>query len=166
MNSQAYNLLWIRPDFAKEGEIFNPPIKDADLNNLLNICKINPGVDVRFWVDFKRLSPEQQNWLHKEINEAGMSNLELLDLRSIDLYKNDHIFNAEGADNWRVADELGTTHIYGAIDAAKILVCTVGNYEQQFFSDLDIKGLDIRSEVVQKKLDRVGFFYRRQKGSI
>lgn len=156
MNSQAYNLLWIRPDFAKEGEIFTPPLEEVYLNDLQKICKINSGVDVRFWVDFKRLSNEQQTWLQKKITEIGIANLQLLDLRSIDLYKNDYVFNTEGTDNRGIANLEGVAHIYGAVDAAKILVCMEGNYKQQFFSDLDIKGLDVNSEILQNKLGRVG----------
>jgi hypothetical protein len=85
-----------------------------------------------------------------------MSNLQLLDLRSIDLYRDDYIFNTEGTDDRWTAGQPGKTHIFGVVDAAKILVCTEGDYEQQIFSDLDIRGLDVNSEEIQEKLDLVG----------
>jgi hypothetical protein len=156
MRSQAYNLIWIRPDFAKEGEKFTQPIKQEYLDNLVGICMINSGVDVRFWVDMERLSEEQRSWLQAKIDEIGMSKLEVLDLRSIELYKNDHIFRVEGTDNRRIAQEQDIEHIYGAVDAAKLLVCTQGDYDQQYVVDLNINWLDVNSEIVQEKLMHVG----------
>lgn len=107
-----------------------------------------------FWVDSKRLTERQMAYLRGML-EDGMPNVRLRDLREIPEYDKEPLYNkGETNPNWRQ----GSQHslIWRQVDAAKILVCLQGRYDQTFFSDLDHSHLGINSPRVQEMLKNHG----------
>lgn len=153
-NSQAYNLLWIRPDFAEQGEAFRQPIPSKTVENMRGIAERNSGVDVRLWVDSRRMSESQMQWLKNMIRETPSGNVFLQDLRSIPEYNNHHLYNqGETTREWRFDKH---SLVWRQVDAARILVCLQGDYDQEVYSDADVTNLEVNSEEVQSRLVKHG----------
>jgi len=154
MNKQAYNLLWVRPDFAKQGEAFRQPIPSKTVENMRGIAIRNTGVDVRLWIDSGRMAESQMRWLRDMLGETPSGNMSLHDLRSIPEYNNQYLYNqCETSQEWRFNKH---SLIWRQVDAARILVCLQGDYDQEFYSDADVTNLEINSEEVQSRLAKHG----------
>lgn len=154
MSKQAYNLLWIRPNFSERGEQFRQPMPSKTVENMRGIAERNPNVDVRLWVDSKRITEAQMQWLRDMVKECPSGNMSLLDLRTIPEYNNHHFYDQpDTSRDWR-SDKHSL--IWRQVDAAKILVCLQGDYDQELYSDADVTNLRINSEEVQGRLARHG----------
>lgn len=153
MNSKAYNLIWLSPKMsAGRSEVgqFYPPIPDDTVKNILGIAERNPKVDVRLWIDSKRLNEPQMEWLGEMITKCPTGNLSLQDLRTIPSYDQNSFYNQpDTSDNWRIDKH---SLIWRQVDAARLLSCLQGDYEQVFYSDADVTNLNIESEDVQRRL--------------
>lgn len=152
--SQAYNLLWLSPRFARErGSQYYDPIPEKTVANMLITAQRNPQADVRLWVDSQRLTEQQMEFLREMCGRSG-GNLGIQDLRSIPEYSQTSLFNrSDTSGNWR-ADKQSL--IWRQVDAAKLLVCLQGDYDQVFFSDADITNLTIASPEVQGRMTKHG----------
>lgn len=152
--SKAYNLLWIRPDFAGQDEQFRQPIPTKTVENMKGIAEQNPNADVRLWVDSKRMSEVQMRWLKEMIRETPSANMSLQDLRTIPEYDNHYFYNQpDNSPNWRLDKH---SLIWRQVDSARILACLQGEYDQVFYSDADIVNLRINSNEVQNRLKKHG----------
>lgn len=175
----AYNLLWIPVDFPADNaydrktfralyeafhaepqptDPFHQPIPQKTLENMLHIAEQNHGVEARLWVDSKRLTPAQFDWLTETVKQYSSDNLALLDLRSIGEYNHDLFYN-----NPQLATGWGWdkhSMIWRQVDSAKLLICLQGDYEQVFYSDGDMTNLLVDSEEVQTPLAKHGLLFR------
>ncbi len=153
MSTQAYNLLWLTPRFATPSEPFRQPIPAKTLENMIRIAQKNPAANVRLWVDSKRMSDSQMEWLRRIGRENSTSNLQLLDLRTIPEYDENYLFQQEDmSPNWR---DNKHSAIWRQVDAAKLFVCLQGDYDQVFYSDTDTI-IPVDSNEVQRRLVRHG----------
>lgn len=168
---QTYNLVWLTPRFVTsqpEGAPVYPLFRPETTQNMLDIARRNPGVDVRIWVDSQRHSSKQLGWL--EAQTAKANNLSALDLRDLREFRDTPFYSEEDQANWR-ADK--TSLIWRQVDAARLLVCRedLGNsIDQTFYSDMDINNLTVNSPQVQKPLQKhglivAGIFYESFLGS-
>jgi hypothetical protein len=166
MATQAYNLLWLSPDFATFAKIeyfeipglssseFHKPIPPKTVENIQNIAKQNPEVDVRLWIDSKRLTQEQRDWLENMVSQSELKNLVIHDLRTISEYCSTPLFNkSDDSPYWR-ADKKSL--IWRVVDTARILASLQGDYDQSFYSDADITNLRVNSDEVQQALSNHG----------
>ena len=154
MNTQAYNLLWIRPNFAERGEQFRQPILSKTIENIRIIAEQNSNVDVRLWVDSKRMSEAQMQWLKDMVGETLSGNMSLQDLRTIPEYNSHYLYNqTETSRDWQLDKH---SLVWRQVDAAKILVCLQGEYDQEFYSDADVVNLRVNSKEVQSRLRKHG----------
>ena len=148
--------MWLSPSFAVENAVgqFVQPIPTKTVENINKIAELNQGVDIKLWVDSRRLTSEQIDWL-KELSEACPSkNLIISDLRTIPEYNNYYLFNSPDANpDWRLDKH---SLIWRQVDAARILACLQGNYDQSFYSDADITNLDVNSKEIQNRIAKHG----------
>lgn len=155
--SQAYNLVWITPrspfDFkVLEGEQFRQPIPDHTADNILDIAGRHPNTDVLLWVDPFRLTGPQKRWMEALVGRSG--NMSLKDLRKIPEYAGTPLFNSSDySPYWRYDKN---SLIWRQVDAARILVSLQGDYDQVFYSDTDVIGLDINSDQIQSRMRKHG----------
>src|SRR3989344_3387328 len=154
---KAYNLLWLRLKFPTDKKNTKEPpqtIPNLTMENMVGIAKRNPQVDVRLWIDSQRMTDAQICWLEDETRIPSSRNLSLCDLRTIFEYNEYPLYNlADNSSNWRVDKH---SLIWRQVDAAKILTCLQGDYEQIFYSDLDITNLVVNSKEVQNPLKKHG----------
>ena len=121
---------------------------------MLGIAKRNPNVDVKLWVDSKRMTNTQMKWVRNTVGECSSHNMSLLDLRTIPEYNNHYFYNQpDNSPNWRLDKH---SLIWRQVDAARILACLQGDYDQVFYSDADITNLRVDSDEVQGRLTRHG----------
>ena len=175
----AYNLLWIPVDFPADNaydrktfgalygafhvepqptEPFHQPIPQKTLENMLHIVEQKPSASVRLWVDSKRLTPTQMDQLTEIIEQSPADNLKLLDLRSIGEYKNDRFYNEpQLAPGWGMDKN---SWIWRQVDAAKLLICLQGDYDQVFYSDGDMTNLVVAFKEIQTPLAKHGVLFR------
>lgn len=153
--SQAYNLVWLSPRFTSgDGEDFHPPFQEKTKENILAIARANPDVDVRLWVDSKRLTKLQMQWLQEMVSDSVSNNLVVQDLRTIPSYDQCPLYNKEDTSpDWRANKH---SLIWRQVDAARILACLQGEYAQSFYTDCDITRFCINSDDVQSTLSRHG----------
>lgn len=176
---RAYNLLWIPVDFPADNaydrktfgalyeafhtepqptEPFHQPIPQKTLENMLHIAEKNPSANVILWVDSKRLTPVQFDWLTETVEQYPSDNLALLDLRSIGEYNKDRFYNnPQLAPGWGMDKH---SMIWRQVDSAKLLICLQGDYDQVFYSDGDMTNLSVDSEEVQTPLAKHGLLFR------
>ncbi|MBI1214495.1 MAG: hypothetical protein GC185_01590 [Alphaproteobacteria bacterium] len=157
MASQVYNFMWLNLDAAQpdpeDGSIRHPlPLKYLD--NVRKAGKDNPGAEVVLWVDSKRLTQKQMDFLESTLEE-DRPNVHLKDLRTIPAYDQEPLYNeVEKNPNWRNGGQ--TSLIWRQVDAAKVLVTLQGDFDQSFFADLDHAHLEINGKTVQKMLNDHG----------
>lgn len=154
----SYNLLWlgirIKSEQDREKE-FQMPFSKDKLDNIARISQENPNVDVRLWIDSRRHSKAQVEWFMNLPRELGFQNLVVVDLSDVEDYRREELFyQSEQNAYWR--DGRKDSLIWRQVDVAKLLVCTEGDYDRVFYSDLD-DVLDIDSEDVISKIERNGF---------
>ncbi len=155
--TQAYNLLWMSPRFAVTGKgkdtQFHQPIPNETVENMLGISLRNPGVDVRLWIDSKRLTTPQMSWIEDTIG-GSTGNMSLQDLRSIPEYNSGSLYKSpDNSLTWRLHK---SSLIWRQVDAARILACLQGNYDQVYYSDADVTNLIVNSAKVQRVIARHG----------
>ncbi len=157
MTSRVLNFLWLNLDFPASQDADAPFIDPMPANYIQNVIRsgdINPDTNVHLWVDSKRLTSRQMNHLKKELSSAP-SNVDLKDLRSIPEYDAEGLYNKqETTRRWRTGGQ--DSIIWRQVDAAKVLVCLQGNFDQVFFADLDLARLETASAPVQKMLQKHG----------
>jgi hypothetical protein len=157
MVSQVFNFMWLNLDVAKpdpeDGSIREPlPLKYLD--NVRKAGLNNPGAEIVLWVDSKRLTQKQMDFIQQTI-EDERPNVHLKDLRSIPAYNQEPLYNeVETNPEWRNCGQ--TALIWRQVDAAKVLVSLQGKFDQSFFSDLDHAHLAINSDEVQGMLNKHG----------
>ncbi len=158
MTSQVLNFLWLNLDLPappdpKDGSI-REPLPAKYIENTRKAGKARPAAEINLWVDSKRLTQRQVDYLKKSLEE-GMTNVHLKDLRDIPAYGKEKLYNkAETNPHWRDMDQ--TSLIWRQVDAAKILISLQGSFDQAFFADLDHAHLDIDSKEVQTMLTKHG----------
>lgn len=145
MKSASYNLLWIPNG---RGRI----IPQEYLENLSLIANQNANHDVRFWIDSQRITSPEMSRLEKAVDESQARNISLQDLREIPEYQNEPLFSRYDYGLTKEKHSL----VWQQVDAARILACLQGNYDQSFYSDLDIINLKIDSDEVQEKMKKYG----------
>jgi len=158
MKKQALNFLWINLEFpakphpyADKGYIYNP-IPSEYIENMQKAAKTNSDADVFLWVDSKRLTPLQYQWL-----KATIAPVKLQDLRSIPEYNKEVLYN-QGDNNTTWREDAGKKSIiWQQVDAAKILIALQGKYVQSFFVDMDHAHIKLNNAEVQKRINKYGF---------
>ena len=152
--TKAYNLLWISPSFPASGEGLMQPIPDTTIENMYGIAGRNPNTDVRLWIDSRRMTDAQISWLEQIMEERPSSNMTLHDFRSVPEYTNHSFYNQpDNSPNWRFDKH---SLIWRQVDAARILACLQGSYDQIFYSDADVANLVIGSDEIQSRLKKHG----------
>lgn len=156
--SQVYNFLWLNLDMPPKADpedgTIREPLKPRYIKNVRDAALANPSTDVFLWVDSKRLTEKQMDFLQETLEE-DIPNVKLKDLRSIPAYEDEELYNsAEKSPNWRNGGQTST--IWRQVDAAKILITLQGDYDQSFFADIDHSHLPINSKKVQGMLEKHG----------
>ena len=156
--TKAYNLMWIPPRpyvSSMDGDgNFCQPIPDKTVKNVLAIAERNQKVDVRLWVDSRRIVGEQRQWLENMVGDCHSNNMSLLDLQSIADYRDEPLYNQPDTNLfWRSEKH---SLIWRQVDAARILACLESDFDQVFYSDADITNLVVDSPEVQRKLEKQG----------
>ncbi len=158
MTSKVLNFLWLNLDIPAppdpaDGTI-REPLPAKYIANTRKAGEAHPDAEIDLWVDSKRLTKKQMDYLKTSLEE-GMMNVHLKDLRSIPAYAKEKLYNkAETNPNWRDGGQRAL--IWRQVDAAKILVSLQGNFDQTFFADLDHAHLDIDSKEVQGMIKKHG----------
>ena len=155
MVSQAYNLVWLSPKFAQEGAEFREPIPHETFENIQFIASRNPAVDIRLWIDSKRLTALQMDWIETMVSRDVLRNFSIQDLRRIREYDDEPLFSqSEDSADWRTNKH---SLIWRVVDAARILASLQGEHDQSFYSDADIINLVINDDRIQEMLSTHGF---------
>ncbi len=160
--TKAYNLVWIPPrfreisliEYAPEDQPFRQPIPDKTVENMIGIADQNEGVDVRLWIDSRRMTTRQMTWLGEMTGRARTQNMQVVDLEAIPEYKGDYFYwLSDSSQDWRHDKH---SLIWKQVDTARILACLQGDYDQSFYSDADITNLVVASPKVQEPLQTHG----------
>jgi len=150
--TKAYNLLWIAPNFPASGKEFRQPISGGTIDNMLAIAEQNHSVDVRLWTDYKRMTQAQKEWLERTFADAP--NLSLIDLWTIPTYNQHGLFEKpDNSPNWQ---EDKHSLIWRQVDTARLLASLQGDYDQSFYSDVDVTNLNVESDEVQATFSKHG----------
>ncbi len=148
--------MWVAPQLPPTDRFYQP-IPDKTVGNMLGIAERNEGVDVRLWVDSRRITGTQLEWIQEKAGNCRSRNMSLLDLCSIPEYANGPLYAQPDTNpNWRI---FKASLIWQQVDAARILVCLAGleeGYQQVVYSDADITNMVINSKNVQPKLKKYG----------
>jgi len=154
----VYNLLYIPRKFPKEKDLVDNnsanllPSKCSE--NIVSIANQNPLTNVKFWIDSRRMTESQIENLRKLTLKTKSNNLTLCNLLTIPGYSGNPLYQkSDNSSCWEIDKH---SLIYRQVDLARILVCLQGNYDQTFYSDLDITNLVIDSEEVQTKMKKYG----------
>lgn len=148
----AYNLLWIAPHVERKNtsgtEAPAYALPERNIDNVFRISKRNPHTDVRLWIDSQRLTGAQVDRLEELLNTGPNNNITLHDLRRISAFNGNPLYNKASTHAW------GDKHsmLWRQVDAARILICLEGNYDQVFYSDMDVTDIVIESDEIQKRL--------------
>ncbi len=158
MTSQVLNFLWLNLDLPAKPDpadgTIREPLPARYIENTRNAGKAHPSAEIVLWVDSKRLTERQMEYLRESVEE-GMPNVHLKDLRDIPAYEHEPLYNeAETNPCWRGGWQ--TSMIWRQVDAAKVLVSLQGDFDQAFFADLDHAHLDIESTEVQNMIGKHG----------
>jgi len=157
MPTQAYNLLWLSPPRQSKRVVssvpFDTPIPPKTVETMLRNAQSNPTAEVRLWVDSQLHTEVQMSWLRQMTASCKNGNFSLHDLRSIDEYNRPSLSSrSDTTGTWRTIKH---SLIWQQVDAAKLLVCLQGDYDQVFYSDADTT-IDINSEEIQRSLSEYG----------
>jgi hypothetical protein len=156
--SRVLNFLWLNLDLPakpdpEDGSI-RQPLPPEYIETVRKTARAHPTTNVVLWVDSERLTERQLRFLKKSV-ETNRANAKVKDLRSINAYRRQPLFNKpETNPGWRNAGQ--TSLIWQQVDAAKVLICLQGNYTQTFFSDLDHAHFGVTSPKVQGMLKKHG----------
>jgi hypothetical protein len=159
MASQALNFLWLNLDLPappdpEDGSI-REPLPRKYVESIRRAGKDNPNADVMLWVDSKRLTRRQMEFL-KAALEEGRPNVHLKNLRALNKYRHNPLYNErESNANWRNGGKHSL--IWRQVDAAKVLISLQGDYDQTFFCDLDYARLPIGGKEIQGMLQKHHF---------
>ena len=161
LQTKAYNLLWVAPRLPEQGDLrylnSKPPMPAKTVENVRGIAQGNRGVDVRLWVDSERITAEQYGWLERMTENCPSRNLSLLDLRMIAEYQEEELYRQPDTNlDWRANKQ---SLIWRQVDAARILVCLQGDYDQTFYSDADIRNLRVNARKVQRPMQKYGMLF-------
>lgn len=140
----VYNLVWIPNGGGNE-------IPEKYLENLKTITKQNANHDVKLWIDSKKMVPSEMSRLERIAKD---SNLSIPNLREIPEYDGGELYNQEQDEPLLVSTKYSL--IWRQVDTARILVCLQGDYEQAFYSDLDVVNLKIDSDEIQNRIKKLG----------
>jgi hypothetical protein len=144
---KALNLLWIYPEFLSGDKEYFQPIPDKTIENIFFVCGQNPAIDVRLWIDKQRLTLQQINFIKSLEELCPSKNLIVRDLREISAYASEPLFNkSDSSSDWRWNKH---SLIWQQVDAARILACLDGSYDQSFYADADITNLKIENQIIQ-----------------
>ncbi|MBI2103219.1 hypothetical protein HYT55_05225 [Candidatus Woesearchaeota archaeon] len=160
LQTKAYNLLWVAPRLPEQRVRyvnFQSPMPAKTVENVRGIAQRNKSVDVRLWVDSERITAEQYGWLEKMTKDCPSRNLSLSDLRMIAEYREEELYRQPDTNpDWRANKQ---SLIWRQVDAARILVCLQGDYDQIFYSDADVKSLRVNARKVQRPLQKYGMVF-------
>lgn len=157
--SSVLNFIWINLDFANETKGKDAPMvqpmPSAYLAEAMAAANRQADMTVRLWVDGKRLTTAQKDFLRDEVATGG-GKLQMADLRDIPAYDREPIYNwRETNPRWR---EEKKSLIWRQVDAAKVLVCLQDGFERVYFADMDLAQTPLQDETFQKKIDTFGLF--------
>ncbi|MFN7112994.1 MAG: hypothetical protein ACK4PK_01390 [Alphaproteobacteria bacterium] len=157
--SRVLNFIWINLDFPSPKTAaalpFQRPMPPQYIDSIINAANHNPDTQIKLWIDSKRLTQEQRLFLQEQLS-AGSANAALSDLRDIPAYDREALYNKpETSRFWR--DDKKSL-IWRQVDAAKVLICLQGNFDQVFFADADLAGFKTSDEALQKKIRTHGIF--------
>lgn len=152
--TKAYNLLWIAPTFSASGEEFRQPIPDQTIENMYGIAGRNPTTDVQLWIDSRRMTGTQMDWLEEMIGKCQSGNMALRNFRDVPEYGNHPLYNQpDNSPNWRFDKH---SLIWRQVDTARILACLQSGQDQVFYSDADVTNLVLDSDEVQNRIKKHG----------
>jgi hypothetical protein len=159
--SKSLNFLWISLGNSLVKEQAQPtvlsccPIPTAYMVNIIQTAAANPDAEVTLWVDKQRQTPEELRALWLFLRAASKSvNIGFKDLHEIREYRgNSFFYGLDPTSSWRFNKH---SLIWRQVDAAKLLVCLQGNYDQVFFADMDIVNLDLNSASIQTPMEKHG----------
>lgn len=157
--SRVLNFIWINLDFPSPQESadmpFQRPMPPEYLASVQQAGTHNPDTQVKLWIDSKRLTDVQKKFLQEQLS-GGPDNVALADLRDIAAYDREALYNKpEKSRFWR--DDKKSL-IWRQVDAAKVLICLQGHFDQVFFVDVDLANFKTGDEALQKKLGAHGIF--------
>ncbi|TAL39138.1 MAG: hypothetical protein EPN97_02970 [Alphaproteobacteria bacterium] len=155
---RVLNFLWLNLDLPAladpEDGTIRQPLPPKYIETVRKSARAHPTTDVVLWVDSKRLTGRQMEFLRKSI-ETNRSNAKVKDLRTIPAYDQDELYNEpETNAEWRSCGQ--SSLIWRQVDAAKVLISLQGDYDQAFFSDLDHAHFGVTSPKVQAMLKKHG----------
>ncbi len=157
--SSVLNFIWINLEFANETNgkdaPLAPPMPSAYLAGAMAAADHNADMTVRLWIDGKRMTGAQKDFLKNEIATGG-SKLQLVDLRGIPAYDRESLYNWRET-NLRWRDDKKSL-IWRQVDAAKVLVCLQGGFDRVYFADMDLAATPLHEDTFQKKIDTYGLF--------
>jgi hypothetical protein len=158
VNTAAYNLVWLGRDFPLDDAPVTPPIASKALtDNLLAIAENNAGVDVKLWVDSKKLTPLQYKSLCNLASKAKHHNLQICDLRrEIPEYNTEFYNTPDTNPEWKWDNN---STLWRQLDAVRILTCVhtaKQGYKQVVYSDLDVDNVRILTPEFQEQLGKQG----------
>jgi hypothetical protein len=140
------------PEPDPQGGIYRP-MPEEYIDNIIKAGTENHTAEVHLWVDSKRLTNLQMDYVRARLKERR-DNVHLKDLRDIPAYATEEFFDREETNpGWR--DTYNST-IWLQVDAAKILVSLQGNFDQHFFADLDHAHVKVDSPKIQTMLENHG----------
>lgn len=161
--SKALNFLWLSLDApvcgGHQDQPFRQPLPAHYLPNIVKTADANPKTDVILWVDTWRHSEAQMQYMREELATASGQNICLKDLRSIEAYRAEPLFNTNAdVPNW--CDEDKRSVMWRQVDLAKVLISLQGRYDQTFYADLDYAAITPDSPTLQHQLAKQGLIVR------
>ncbi|MFO1241944.1 MAG: hypothetical protein U1E36_01880 [Rickettsiales bacterium] len=168
---QAYNMVWLSPKFVSSDNqnttSFFEPIPTHPLQSMMDAAQRNPSADVFLWIDSKRMTREQMEWLQATVVSCPSGNFFLRDLRDIPRYCEEKLFNQPDDNlNWRQQKQ---SLIWAQVDTARVLVVEeclrAGGYDNAAYADADVIDFDFQRPKIKKALEQYGVIIARQQKS-
>lgn len=144
------NYVWVNQTIQTDQDLENP-IPQLYLDNMLEVKRQNPDLNVYLWIDRSLLTKQQTDYLEAQIKEDE-TKIKIWDLRSeIDGYRNSELFShaAFQAEAEKLAEDkkngVKTERplIWRQVDLARVLVMDhvleTGQQENVFYADMDLK---------------------------
>lgn len=156
----SLNFLWIearRKPHLASGESVPCSIHEVHLQNLRDIRKKNPDLDINLWIDICGDVGNDQAFRTTFQTTSGLSGLAVRDLRDISSYQSNSLF-VQNSVNPQAAHDV----LWQQVDLAKLLVvehALNSGDDPAFFSDMDIVNPPVNFDAVKQSLNKHGMIF-------
>jgi len=146
MSDISVNYLWLNSELPTSQNFGRVP--DVLINNVLDTHIANPNVKFSFWNNPNMWSVYGQEQLARIENDG----IQLCDINVHPEFANCSLFTQD------ISTQKDRLIKWRQIDLAKVMIAsiTLPNFEQTFFSDMDILGLKVESPEIQEPMLKHG----------